>query len=91
MSSGTGFMILVSSLVITSFSPGKATIVYYITSILAVIANGLAGLMYSKLISVGLRHEYGLSYVVAACVLFLACLITILATVSNTPNDDQEI
>lgn len=89
MSSGTGFMILISSLVITSFPPEKATNLYYIMNILALIANGLAGLIYSKLISVGLLHGYGLSYVVAACILFLACLVTILATKSNLLNDQE--
>ncbi|KAE8440740.1 hypothetical protein EG329_006619 [Mollisiaceae sp. DMI_Dod_QoI] len=43
MSAGSGYMLLVSSFVMTSLSPEDATIAYPITTILGVIANGLTG------------------------------------------------
>jgi len=87
MSSGSGYMLLVSSLVISAkWSPRKVRIVYYWTSILGVLASGSAGLMYSALTAVGLRYGYGLPFVVAAGMSFFAVLTTILVAVSDVSN-----
>jgi MFS family permease len=93
MSIGTGFMILVSSLVITSFSDEMANIVYSLMNMLGVIASAITPLIYSAVFRIGLKYDpwwYGLPYLAAACILFLACGITILAAVCKAPDDEYE-